>query len=293
MSEPENQPQVVPQQVINPVHHHYLITIVGMLIMGIVGYFIATRTKDKTQQAMQETNTTPFQTYGNAAQAHGTVVDYALIAKLTKGEMAPELYAAINKQNATINQLSIAVGRVDGKIENLKPPTVMERQTDGSFKTVLEQNRGTALPPLTSVSLDYNAKDPNMKTALQGKWIPYVENFKFKSIKYTGPAGGSKAAAEIERTVTNSDGTQVGPTENIPIVTNEAFFLKDDFVHLAPFPKYTFTLDTVINLNDGKKGYDFNSTKWMSRNWGINTGFTKVGPEKLIKFGASINVGHQ
>jgi len=178
-------------------------------------------------------------------------------------------------------------------VENLKQPVVIERQVDGSFKIVLEQNRDT-LPPLTSVSLTYDAKDPNMKTALQGKWIPNQEKFSIRTLKWTGPENGFKFATELDREVFSPDGkTKIGQTEHLNIISSDATFLKDDLAKIAPFPKWTVSLDTLIRLNDGKKGFDFGTTKWMTRKWGINTGYSQVGKDQQIKFGASFNIGNQ
>ena len=262
---------------VNPVHHHYLVSILGMIIIGIVSYYVTKSNSDeKYRKAMEETVTAVYKQLGVAAQAQGHVINYDEIAKRTKDLMAPQLLAEISKQNGTINMLASAVGKVEGKITDLKQPVVVERQADGSFKVVLEQNRD-GLPPLTNVAIDYNAKDPNIKTALVGKWIPNKEEFSLKFVKWTGEGGGFRSAAQLERNVFTPKGDKLGQTETIPIISNDAFFLKDDLQNVAPFPKYTGFLGMAFDRDTGKKRPSFYLQKHLTRTFAITTGYVNNG----------------
>ena len=276
-----------------PSHHHYTyITIIALLVIATGFYELHNRSNEQYRKAMEETITTKFEQFGKSTQAQGHVVDYGEIAKIVQANMDPKLTAEIQRQNGTINNIAVALGEVKGVVAGLKPPSAdTVRQADGSFNTTLEQNRGT-LPPLTAVQLAYNAKDPNMKTALVGQWVPNDEMFNLKFVKWTGENGGFRSAAQLERTIKDhKSGSQIGSTETIPIVSSDSFFLKEDLQHVAPFPKYTFTLDTSIDLTKGYKGWEFTTTKWITRDWGTNVGYAVQGPNKQIKFGVSGNWG--
>lgn len=260
------------QQQASPVHYVY-ITVIAVLVTAFTFYVIQNRSDEKYRKAMEETITTTFTRLGGAAQAQGHVVDYAQIAQLVKANMAPELMAEIQRQNGTINNIALAVGEVKGKISELKQPTNTERMQDGSFKATLEQNRD-GLPPLTSVSLAYDAKDPNMKTALRGQWIPNNEVFSLKFVKWTGENGGFRSAAQLERTVKDpTTGKQIGQSETIPITSNDSFFLKDDLRHVAPFPKYSLFIGSAIDTKTGQKTIAVIGDKYFTPNWSFTTGY--------------------
>lgn len=255
-------------------HYVFTLILVALAVAGTIWYM--KEDQDRYRRALEETVRTQFATFGAAAQAQGHVVNYDELVKRAKAEIAPELMTEIRRTNGTLTSLSVAIAKVEGKIEGLKPPTVFTRDPDGSFKTTLEQSRG-ALPPLTSLELDYNAKDPNPKTALKGNWKPYTENFDLKFLKWTGAEGGFRTAAQLERSVTDDKGIQIGQKETIPIKSNEAYFLKDDLQRLAPAPKYSIFVGASVDTRTGKKSLAVIGDKYITRNFSITSGYVNGG----------------
>lgn len=272
-------------------NHIVSITLLLAVAIGATWFLTKKNGDERVIAAINSTITAEQTKYGISTQSKGNVVDYAEIEKRLRASMGKELLAEIKKTNSSISTVNTAVGIIEGGVRDLKRgATLIElpKTPDGSFTGVsLVQNRGP-FPPLTTVNLDFK------NNKLSGKWINNTTELIISNAVWHTDDSGMRAAITAKMiTYLGTDKTIKLGEEEVPITQNNLYVSLPELRKLAPFPKWTITLDAVINLKDGKKGYDFNTTKWLTRKWGLNTGYTTVGPEKLIKFGTSVNLGNQ
>ena len=225
-----------------------------LLLAGAVAltWWLTRQDNEKYRQALSETANAQFQQISHdVAKLRGNVVSQGDLEKKVRDTMDPALNRFVSQQNGQFTNLAVAIGELRGAVTTLKPPTGGTRADDGSFKDVtLSQNRDGA-PPLTTVKLSYDPKQPGF-TGLSGQWSNNSEKFTTTLAGWRTEHDGMRSAVHLKREVIGPDGKKIGE-EDIPQTSGDAFFSNDAIARTAPVPPYTLHIGSSYDKYTGRK----------------------------------------
>lgn len=258
-----------------PPTHHLLTAALVAIAIGVTWYFTKQH-NEKIQQAIKETVTAEMIKIGASTQSKGHVVDYAEIERRLKESMGRDLLGEIKKTNGTIASLNTAVGEVKGEVKGLKETKTgsvnVTPAPDGSFSSLLQQNRGS-LPSLTSINLDYKNQQ------LTGLWNNNTEVFTVGNTTWRTDNDGARAAVSLKRDVFTDAAKKnhLGKTEEIEIIDSNVFFPMSEIERISPIPKYTVYLGGSIDSKTGQKRIGGFITNHITKQIGITGGYINGG----------------
>lgn len=247
-----------------------------ILLIAIGLTYWVTKTYGQPTQAITETQMAKFQELTTrVTQLEGNVLTQSDLDTHIKQQMGPEFAKIIAKQHGDFTALSVAIGELKGKVEDLgKPKDPGTKTDDGGFKNVrIDQNRNGA-PPLTTVRLSYDPKAP-LLTGLTGNWENHTERITAKFGEWRTESDGVRSAVTLSREVFDGD-TKLGE-EKVPLIGGEAFFSKDAIARTAPVPRYTLMFGATFDGNTGQRSLGLLFGKQVTPTWGIATGYVNRG----------------
>jgi hypothetical protein len=225
-----------------------------------------TKQNSSPSQGMTETQTAQLeQLTREVTQLRGNLLTQAELEKKVRAEMGADFAKQVAKQNGTLTNLAVAVGKVTGSVVGVIPPA-LPVTPEGRFTGVtLVQPR---TPSLTSVTLDY---DPLKPDGLTGKWKMNTEKFTARFGEWRTEHDGIRNAVKFTREVYDGD-TKTGE-ENIPVENGDAYISTDAVNRTVPIAKYTFHVGSSYDNVTGKKRFAGLVGTQITNNQGITTGY--------------------
>lgn len=216
-----------------------------------------------------------FKKVGDGYVAQGKVFKDQLDAiQQAQAAQGGELTEYMTKNGYKVDTIYAGMGKVDASVNDLLRTNVTPT-TNGSFQDVkLTQNRG-GLPPLTGVSLNYDATTLDPSKRLTGSWINNQETFKVSTIEWIKKDKSYAGTIRVSREVRENtpSGFRLLGTEEIPMKNATATFDESRFPTVAEPSRWTIMAGPVYDVNRMKwapgAGFNYRVSKSFSVTGGV------------------------
>lgn len=266
-----------------------------LLVAGFAYYLYDLKTEtQKNAAALQETLVQQKLLKDGSIVLQGNLEKQSQLDEIARQRLTQNMLAEIKASDGRISSIYSAIGELKSSIENVTK-VIGVKQTNGSFTASIDQDRGKDKPPLTSLSISYDASKPSLTEALKGsQWHNnlIVPELTFGEFRKKNDGVGVVASLMLKIYKDDNKTILVGE-ERVPLVNAEAFYTFDKVLNLPTPPKYNFVAATIHDAGTGRNGFIGILDTKVTRSIGIATGVTVIGGNKNYILGTSISFGHQ
>jgi len=266
----------------------------AIVALGCYGFYYLNEKSDKNTKALQDTIVQMKTLADGTVIMRGDIKTAAELERQARIQMGKDFMEQVKLTNGTVTSLHTIVGELKASVENFGK-VVGEKKPDGSFSTIIDQDRGKDKPPLTSVSLKYDATQKTLTDALRGsQWLNNKSVYKIELGEWRTDKDGVRSAASITRKVYKDDNQTVFiGEEKVPILSADAIYSTDDIQRLPSPPKYNFLAGTIHDSNTGRNGFIGILDTKVTRKIGISTGVAIIGGNTNYMLGTTYSFGRQ
>jgi hypothetical protein len=264
------------------------------LIICCLGFYYLKTEASLDRQALSDTIVQVKLLKDGQAILQGNVGTAFELERKAREQLGRDVMAQVNATNGSVTAIFTAVAELKTTVTNFGK-IIGEKRPNGSFSTIVDQDRGNDRAPLTSVSLKYDASKSTLSDALSlSQWNNNKEVFNMTFGEWRTDKDGLRSSAGLKRTIYRDDKqTQKLGEEIIPVIGGEAFYSTDNLRKLTSPPKYTFITGTIHDSNTGKNGVIGILDTAVTREVGISTGYAIIGGNRNYMLGVSYKFGKQ
>lgn len=258
---------------------------VALIIAGIAGIWYCVNdymdTKHRLQAAIAENSTlqSEFKKIGDSYQTQNKLFE-------DRQQKQQEAIDALGKDTvnymrasqAQLQSLYTAVGIINSNVASLKGTIGGSRDGKGVVTGVTAVQDRNGLPPLTSLSINYDPNKPLDQAFSNSQWLNNKEMFNLSLGEWQLKDGGYRATMRLNRDIYDQKtGKKIG-SEEVPLSQATASFDPKKFQRdSSDSPRFTFTFGAT-RYEPTRKWYPMGILDYrFTKHWGISAGTVNQG----------------